>query len=61
MLSNNIHGHVAFLATLPFEEWNYICELNYFNSTVSVCDLWTAPTVIVNEYLNCDRQKSERN
>lgn len=36
-------------------------ELYYFRFTVSVCDLWTAPTVIVNEYLNYDKQKSERN
>jgi len=43
--------------TITTKLWTYrIC---CFHSTVTVCDLWTAPTVNVNEYLNCDKQKIE--
>ena len=43
--------------TIPTKLWTYrIC---CFHFTVTVCDLWTAPTVNVNEYLNCDKQKTE--
>jgi hypothetical protein len=45
--------------TITTKIWTYrIC---YFHFTVTVCDLWTAPTVNVNEYLNCDKQKTEQN
>jgi len=30
-----------------------------FSFTVSVCDLWTAPTVNINEYLNGGYLKTE--
>ena len=43
--------------TIITKVWTYgIC---CFHFTVTVCDLWTAPTVNVNEYLNCDKQKTE--
>lgn len=43
--------------TITTKLWTYrIC---CFHFTVTVCDLWTAPTVNVNEYLNCDKQKTE--
>lgn len=43
--------------TIASKLWTY--RIYCFHLTVTVCDLWTAPTVNVNEYLNCDRQKTE--